>query len=51
MTVAQAVRLREHAEEWPRCGDQWPIDRAEKQAERVLVAALGPNYKKEMCLG
>jgi hypothetical protein len=51
MTLAQAVRLREQAEEWPRCGQEWPIDRAEKQAEALLVAALGSDYKKKMCLG
>lgn len=48
MTLAQAVRLREQAEEWPRCGEAWPEGRKEKQAEALLVAALGPNYKQEM---
>ena len=48
MTLAQAVRLREQAEEWPRCGQDWPLDRAEKKAEALLIAALGANYQKEM---
>lgn len=48
MTLARAVRLREQAEEWPRCGQDWPIDRAEKQAEALLREALGSDYQKEM---
>ena len=48
MTLAQAVRLRERADEWPRCGQDWPLDRAEKKAEALLVAVLGIEYKKEM---
>jgi len=51
MTLAQAVRLREQAEEWPRCGQEWPIDRAEKQAEALLRAALGENYERELLNG
>jgi len=50
MTLAQAMRLREQAEEWPRCGQEWPQGRKEKQAEASLTATLGTDYTKEMCL-
>jgi len=48
VTLAQAVRLLTQAEEWPRCGEAWPEGRKEKQAEALLIAALGADYKKEL---
>lgn len=37
--LARAIRLREQAEEWPRCGQRWPMDRAERAADRLLREA------------
>lgn len=51
MTIFQAARLREQAEEWPRGGQDWPIDREEKQADALLRAALGENYERELLNG
>lgn len=35
--VASAARLYERAHEWPRCGELWPMDSAERAAARLLA--------------
>lgn len=37
MTLATAVRLYSQADEWPRCGQQWPMTAREREADRLLL--------------
>lgn len=39
--LAAAFNVRRKADEWPRCGQDWPLTPAEVQAEAVLSAAGG----------
>lgn len=40
--LAAALRIRAAADEYPRCGADWPQCAAEKQAEAILAAAGYP---------
>lgn len=41
MPLATAVRLFAQAEEWPRCGQDWPATARERQAAAVIAANPG----------
>jgi len=34
--IARALRLYRAAQEWPRCGQAWPMNAAERAAEKIL---------------
>lgn len=34
--IARARRLYRAAQEWPRCGQAWPMNAAEREAEKIL---------------
>ena len=51
MTLFQAARLREQADEWPRASEGWPLDREEKQADALLRAAFGEDYERRLLNG
>ena len=39
MTLSTARRLAGEAQEWPRCGQDWPANSREREADAVLSAA------------
>ena len=41
MPLVTAVRLFAQAEEWPRCGQDWPASARERQAAAVIAANPG----------
>lgn len=41
MTVAKAVCLFAQAQEWPQCGQGWPIDAQQRAAQSVIAANPG----------
>ena len=41
MSVATAVRLFAHAQEWPQCGQGWPMDARQRAAADVIAAHPG----------
>lgn len=41
MSVATAVRLFAQAQEWPQCGQNWPMDARQRAAEGVIAANPG----------
>ena len=45
MTLQQAKTLAEEANEWPRCGQDWPMDAEEAQADGV-IRELDPEYAR-----
>ena len=45
MNLDRAKALAEQANEWPRCGQDWPMDAEEKQADGV-IRELDPEYAR-----
>ena len=41
MSVATAVRLFAQAQEWPQCGQDWPMDARQRVAAAVIAANPG----------
>lgn len=41
MSVANAVRIFAHAQEWPQCGQGWPMDAQQRAAAAVIAANPG----------
>lgn len=41
MSVATAVRIFAQAQEWPQCGQSWPIDAQQRAAQAVIAANPG----------
>jgi len=41
MSVAAAVRIFAQAQEWPQCGQDWPIDAQQRAAQAVIAANPG----------
>lgn len=39
MDLTRACALARRANEWPRCGERWPIDGQERRAAAVLTQA------------
>jgi hypothetical protein len=46
MTRAQAMRLYDAAQGYPRCGDEWPADAVEKQADKIVQNFLREQYEQ-----
>ncbi len=41
MSVAKAVCIFAQAQEWPQCGQDWPIDARQRAAQAVIAANPG----------
>lgn len=41
MSVATAVRIFAQAQEWPQCGQDWPMDAQQRAAQAVIAANPG----------
>ena len=41
MSVATALRIFAQAQEWPQCGQRWPIDARQRAAQAVIAANPG----------
>jgi len=41
MSVATAVRIFANAQEWPQCGQDWPMDARQRAAQAVIAANPG----------
>jgi len=41
MSVAAAVRIFAQAQEWPQCGQDWPVDAQQRAAQAVIAANPG----------
>ena len=41
MSVARAVAIFAQAQEWPQCGQNWPMDAQQRAAQAVIAANPG----------